>query len=234
MMTDSLDGTQLISLLQLADSAFPIGAFSHSYGLEAYVQAGIVYDSDSLRDFLRTRLLSGMVRFDLVFLRAAYLATQDADLDALLAMDERLSAMLTAFELREASIQVGRRFLRAALPLYGGPIADHYHDCIRQKRCSGHYVLVYALLLAEMGVPIKTAMFTYVHNFVVGQATAALKLLNLGQTRIQLLIHEMQPVVQEAVEASASYAIEDCQSFTPALEIHAMQHEYLFRRLFIS
>ena len=34
-------------LLQINDAMFPIGAYSHSYGLETYIQNGIVHDSQT-------------------------------------------------------------------------------------------------------------------------------------------------------------------------------------------
>ena len=43
--------TNLLSLLQLTDPTLPIGGFSHSSGLEIYVQKGIVKDVITSRDF---------------------------------------------------------------------------------------------------------------------------------------------------------------------------------------
>ena len=164
--------TQLLRLLHLNDSAFPTGAFSHSFGLEAYTQAGIVRDARTLRDYLMGRLLDGMVRFDLVILREALHTAQTNNPETIIHLDERLSAMMTTHELREASTQVGRRFLRTALPLYGKAASQRYFDSIQQKRCSGHYAIAYATILADMGVGSDLALITYTNNFIMSQATA--------------------------------------------------------------
>ena len=37
-------------LLQVNDALFPIGGYSHSQGLETYIQRGIVHDADTARD----------------------------------------------------------------------------------------------------------------------------------------------------------------------------------------
>ena len=45
------EGTAKFFLLQVNDALFPIGGYSHSYGLETYIQKGIVHDEDSARFF---------------------------------------------------------------------------------------------------------------------------------------------------------------------------------------
>src|SRR5437868_5024051 len=63
-------------VLQLADSAFPTGGFSHSAGLEAAAQQGEVPDAEALRTFV-VGVLWQAGHGALPFLRAAY--EQDAD-----------------------------------------------------------------------------------------------------------------------------------------------------------
>lgn len=38
---------QLLALLQIGDSNFPSGAFSHSFGLETYIQEETVYSKET-------------------------------------------------------------------------------------------------------------------------------------------------------------------------------------------
>ncbi|MEM6283696.1 MAG: urease accessory protein UreF [Chloroflexota bacterium] len=226
----TLDMGQALALLHLTDSSFPTGAFSHSYGLETYTQAGIVHDAETLMAFITGRLLDGMARFDLVLLREA----MHADLETVQLLDAQLTAMLPVYEVREASMQVGRRFLKAALPLYGGERSGQYVARIQAKQVRGHFVLAYGVIAGELEIEAETALLAYAHTFVMGQAAAAVKLINMGQTRTQAVIRQMQPVMQNAVAHALSCTLEDIHTFTPAYDIRAMQHEYLFRRLFIS
>jgi urease accessory protein len=225
-----MDSAQLLPLLHLADSAFPSGAFAHSYGLEAYTQAGVVHDAQSLFDYMTGRVRDEMARFDLVLLAAA----MDSDPHALLDLDDLMTAMLTVQEARDASMTVGRRFLKSAGPLYGGERTAAYRSAIEDGDASGHFVLGYGVIAADLDVTPEAALTTYTQMFVNGQAQAAVKLINLGQTRAGQVIRQLGPVVHEAARLALSLTLDDLHQFAPALDIHSMQHEYAFRRLFIS
>ena len=54
-MYETIDKNIFI-LLQINDSLFPIGAYSHSYGLETYIQKNLVNDMDSAYEYLESNL----------------------------------------------------------------------------------------------------------------------------------------------------------------------------------
>ena len=43
-------------LLQVNDALFPIGGYSHSQGLETYIQRGIVHDVDTAREYITHKI----------------------------------------------------------------------------------------------------------------------------------------------------------------------------------
>ena len=51
--------TDLMRLLQFGDSMLPVGAFAFSNGLEAAIQQRVVYNVDSLTQFVQTALGQG-------------------------------------------------------------------------------------------------------------------------------------------------------------------------------
>ena len=67
-------------LLQINDSLFPIGGYSHSYGLETYIQRGLVHDASTAEEYLRNRLRYGFLYTDLLAVRLAYDAARKEDL----------------------------------------------------------------------------------------------------------------------------------------------------------
>lgn len=48
-------------LLQVNDALFPIGGYSHSQGLETYIQRGIVHNVDTAREYI-THKIKGILR----------------------------------------------------------------------------------------------------------------------------------------------------------------------------
>ncbi len=222
---------QLLAVMQLTDSLFPTGAFTHSSGLETYVQQGTVQDAEGLYALLATRLLHGLARSDMI---AVHTAMSAHDEQAIRALDERLSAMKTAKEGRDASTKVGRQMLRSARTLVDDPALTAYQQAVSAGRCAGHHAIVHGLVYAAQGIDPQTALLAFAYGQTAGQISAAVKLMPIGQTQAQQVLFALIPTMQQAVEIALDSSTDEMQSFTPALEIHTMQHQYLFRRLFSS
>lgn len=229
-----MQAQHLMMLLQMTDSMFPSGAFVHSEGLETYVQAGKVQELHGLTDLLKTRLLYGMAQQDMVALHSVMDIYHRHDETNLLDLDMRLSAMKTVREVREASTRTGRQTLRTLLALQPDTFLSAYQENIRLNQAQGHYALVFGLVCASMQMEKRPALVAYGYSQLSGQVSASIKLMRLGQTAAQSILFTLQSSLLEAVDQALQLGIDEMQSFTPALDIHAMQHEYLFRRLFNS
>ena len=113
-----------LRLMQLADSALPIGTTSHSCGLETLAAEGEL-SVDHLGVFLQDYLQeAGLV--ESVFCRAAHrlgAANESANFaQAWLELNAKLSALKPARESREASATLGRRLLHLVLSLESRPL----------------------------------------------------------------------------------------------------------------
>ena len=59
-------------LLQVNDALFPIGGYSHSQGLETYIQRGIVHNVDTAREYITHKIKWNLAYTELLAARLAY------------------------------------------------------------------------------------------------------------------------------------------------------------------
>jgi urease accessory protein len=226
----NFDPAQLLTLLQWMDSAFPTGAFAHSNGLETYTQAEVVRDAGDLARLVAVRLEAASWT-DLI---AVHSAMTD-DPAYITQVDQLLSASKLAREAREASEKIGRRMLASVLNLRPeDPLLLWYKGEIDAGRCAGHHAAAHGLACFALGVEPRAALLAFGYALAANQTAASLKLMRMGQSQAQAVLGASGAAIEAAVEAALSRTLDDFGAFTPGLDIRAMQHEHLFRRLFIS
>ena len=225
------EGKALLTLLQLTDSFFPTGAFAHSFGLETYVQLGLVNAPETFEMFLRSTLHHSLRNGDAVAIGLTYKATE---IEGVVDLDARLTAMKVARESREGSIKIGKQFLRNTAILERNEMLDEYAERVRSGRCAGHHAIAYGLVASAAKIDLFSAVLGYLHAHVVGQVSAAVRLIPLKPTDGQGIIDAIRPDLIDVARFAERAGMDDLGGFTPGLDIRGMQHERLYSRLFIS
>jgi urease accessory protein len=224
----------LLRLLQLTDSAFPTGAFAHSFGLETYVARGIVDTAVALEAFIANTLLHAVAPSDGVACLAA--ARAGADWEGIVqGLDRRLTAMKTVTEFRQASQTLGTRFLRTATQLFALPCATQYLAAIDAKHLHGHMSLAYGLICHDLDLPSAAALAAWFRHYCAALVSVGVRLIPLGQTTGQMLLARLGATISTAVERTLGQAIDDMTSFAPGQELSGIIHrDVLTTRLYIS
>ena len=104
-------------LLQVNDALFPIGGYSHSQGLETYIQQGRVHDEKTAAEYISKKLKLNLACTDLLGVRLAYEYALKEEVDALDTLEEILGASRIPMEQREASRKMGSRFTKTICKL---------------------------------------------------------------------------------------------------------------------
>jgi urease accessory protein len=202
--------TALLRLLQLADSALPIGGAAHSYGLETLADEASL-SADGVEAFLNAHLEEAGA-LEAYFVRRAW---RGEDLQA---CSEELSARKLARESRDASLKLGRRFAELVNALLEHSLLD----------TNLHYCIAFGAAGAALSIPIDSVALAYLNQSITGLVSACQRLMPLGQVAASRIVWNLKPAI---VRASHS---EEASCFSPYLELASMRHGSLETRLFIS
>ncbi|SFC06340.1 urease accessory protein [Halobiforma haloterrestris] len=237
--TPDPDAGAFLTALRLSDSFLPVGGYTASYGLEQYVNEGRIEDGDDLRELLAAYLRRIVGPCETVALANAHAASGAGDLEALLAVDERLHAVTMPREFRESSTKAGAKLCEL---LVGdttdgdgnGDLENAFADAVATDATPGHYPVVYGVVAQRRGLSRRQACLSHAYSFVTGLLGAAQRLGRFGHTEIQAVLEALEPVIAEVCTRHVDDEPTAMASFAPLAEIMGMRHERAGRRLFMS
>ncbi len=213
-------------LLQANDTAYPSGAYAHSFGLEELVESGVVRNPADLERFIAKQVLPALLTFEIPFFARAHAAAVDGNATLLLAIDAELDAWRIPSELRDASRRIGSQRLELLSQLDASPLVLEIRAA--SPRC--HHLVVTALELST--VPVEHAARAFAFQSISGLTAASMKLMRIGQTACQLIARRMLDELGCHIDAAISRPVDGW--FNPLLEIASLRHARAHQRLFIS
>ncbi|KMY48439.1 urease accessory protein UreF [Peribacillus loiseleuriae] len=223
-----------LSLFQLCDSNFPTGAFSHSYGLESYIQEDQVHDQATFSEWLHVYLNEQLVYADGLASHIIYEALENEDFQKVWKIDRMLTVQNLPRETREGTQRMGERMLNLVESLYDMPILLQYKKRIKEKQSFGHPAIVFTMIGHHLGVPQSTTTLYYLYSTVSSLVQNAVRAIPLGQTSGQKIIQEFQGILVAATEKIQNLDNEDFGIISPGLELSQMKHERVNIRIFMS
>lgn len=223
-----------LALFQFCDSNFPTGAFSHSFGLESYIQRDEVHDDVSFATWLEIYLSEQLVHSDGLAARMAYDALTRQDQESFWDLDRKLTIQNLAAETRHGTKQMGERMAKLSAELYPIQSLSTYYKRIKEKKAFGHPSLVFTMLGHHLEVKKETTILYYLYSTITSLIQNAVRAIPLGQTKGQLLIRSFQPKLTEAVNRIMELEEIDFGVVSPGMELSQMQHERVNIRIFMS
>jgi urease accessory protein len=225
--------TDLLAMLQLADSFFPSGMYTQSHGLERFVERGVRGEAQ-LAALFPSYLLHMAGPADALAARWVWRAAAQQDLALLEQIDQRLDATRLASEPRLASRRCGGRILQLGPSLFPAGIAARYGSVARQRGLPGHQAVALALLAHDAGLAEEQAVAVEIHSFVVSLTSAAVRLGVIDHIAAQRLILALRPAAAAAAALGHDRDWHMIGGFAPTIELMQIQHQYALNHMFAT
>ena len=120
---------------------------------------------------------------------AAGADTTHDTLAALVACDHLLAAYKVPRELRQESQHTGQAFL-LPMALSQRPLVQAFWTQVQRGATPGHHALVFGCVARHLGCDQESTLLAYLYTVLTGLVAAALRLVPLGQSDGQRLLHE--------------------------------------------
>ena len=258
------NSSAFLTALRLSDSFLPVGAYTASYGIEQYVNEGLIDDASDLQAVTSAYLERIVGPCETVAVANAHAASAAQNVEGLLAVDERLHAVTMPREFRESSTKAGAQLCELLLsPAVasdssvrseadslrndggddsGGPAGDgdrpahvrEYVDAVESGETPGHYAVVFGVYAQTAGLEREDACLAQGYAFLVGLLGAAQRLGRFGHTEIQAILGALLPELETICARYVDEPLERMGAFAPFAEVMGMRHERATRRLFMS
>lgn len=227
--------TDFFELLQLNDATFPIGSYAFSWGLETFVQQGIIFDSESAEKYIKDELEQSFLFNELLAARFSYENFDDEKKIA--EIDEIFGAGKSAFEIREGSKKIAARFEKTTSAF------SSYESCAQTKKIAGsspkktqfapkYFPVAYGFYCAAKQIPEDETLSAFLYSQMSARVTTAVKLVPLSQTEGQKILFTLLHKFPETLEKCKTLGEDDLCKNAPGIDIRAMQHEFLYSRLY--
>lgn len=219
-------------LLQINDALFPIGGYSHSYGLETYVQKNILKNEEDIREYIDNRMKYSLKSTELLGARLAY---ERADnMIKIKELDDIMTASKSPKEIRLASIKIGSRFIKTLKNCDLKLSKNYFDEYSALKYTNKHHCIAYGVICRSAGIDIKSVLSVYLYAQCSAMITNCVKTIPLSQSIGQKLLYNSFDLMKKIIN-DVMIMDEDCLcASAPAFDIRCMEHEKLYSRLYMS
>jgi urease accessory protein len=206
--------SNLVRLLQLASPTLPVGAYSYSQGLEAAIEARIVFDTASAEAWIGDVLELSVARMEAQLLRAQIAVPTQERNDFFVATRE------TA-ELRAETLQMGQALAK---------LLSDMNVAVGIEQPA--YPTSFAIAARHWNIEPREALVAYLWSWLENQVMAAVKAVPLGQTAGQKILLSLGDRLDEL--ADLELPEEQWANLAPGLAVLSARHETQYSRLFRS
>jgi urease accessory protein len=226
-----MNDLRLIRMLQFADSVLPVGAFAFSNGVESAIQAGIVHDVASLKDFTHTALLQA-AGGDGRAVVAACKALEAGNRDDVISSDWALFNRKLNEESRLMVTRMGKKLAEMALAVVSDPLVEWWLAQIKSGQAAGTYPITQAVVMTLLGASPREVIVMQQYGVAMTILSAAMRLMRVTHIDTQRILFQLNQEIEQFCDSAEQGGIEQMASYAPVTDVLAALHVGAFTRLF--
>jgi urease accessory protein len=226
-----------LRLLQISDSALPIGGYTHSWGLESAIARRLAHDAESLESFVRGWLWHALAPLEGVVVASCARAAGDRDWESIHLANAIMTASIAPPSIRAAIREMGEQLLSlAATWVWSAEGIAAFEASLPEghgRRGLTHPV-VFGLLGAIAGATAVETLQAYLHQAVVGMIGAGVRAIPVGHTHGQQMVAYLHEEIMQLAGTFSGRELETAGSGSPFYEVLCDEQTRLYARVFRS
>lgn len=222
-----------LRLLQMTDSALPIGGYTHSWGLEAAIARGLVHDPETLERWTNQWLRLSLGPLEGVLVASSCRIARSGSRADLLALNHQIDVSLVPRSIRLASREMGEQLL--ALGSTWAWCAKSLEPFLKAPIDSPegwHHSIAFGLLGALAGASPEDVLTAFLHQAALGMIGAGVRAIPVGHTHGQQILAYLHDDITNLVTALGDRDPETAGSGSPSYEILCDEQTRLYSRVF--
>lgn len=225
--------TAVMRLLQFTDSAFPVGTFSFSNGLETAAYEGIVCDAKTLERYTEDVALQAAYTDGVVALQA-FRAAGEGIYEKLTEADRQLMRCKMNAEARQMLQRMGKKLAELSVHIFEEQMIRRWLDDICADRTPGTYPVAQALAFSAAGLSEWDLFCSHQYGVMNMVLSAALRCVKVSHYDTQRILFTLSGRIPALYEEIRRMEFEDMNAFVPQIDILASLHEKGTMRMFMN
>ena len=221
-------------LLRMTDSAFPVGTFSFSNGLETASHIGLVHDADTLAQYTASAARQAAFS-DGVAAILAYRSAKQNDYDSIVGVDKQIMLFKMNDEARLMLSRMGKKMAELGEKLFAGDtIFPRWLADIKKGDTPGSYPVAQGIAFAIADVEESELFASHQYGVINMILSAALRCVRVSHYDTQRILLQLSEQTEGLYERARVMTFDDMNSFVPEMDIMASMHEKGNMRMFMN
>jgi len=231
------NATVLMRLIEFTDSAFPVGTFSFSNGLETAAEEGLFCDAATLAAYTRDMARQAAFTEGIAALHA-HRASVAGRYEVVLEADAQVLMCRLNAEARQMTCRMGKKLAELALHIVPENserrMLERWLDDIREERTAGTYPVAQGVVFASCGIGERALFCSQQYGVINMILGAALRCVRVSHYDTQRILFDLSAETETLFEEVRTSDFEDMNNFVPQADILASLHEKGTKRMFMN